>query len=85
MPSWGTEQTSGGASGEWFWWNWEGSKDPTYAAFVHDTEAPGFTYQEYASRFDASLYEPSKWAKLFADAGAQYVVLTSKHHEGFCN
>ena len=84
VPSWGTE--GGGASGEWFWWNWNGDKpDPAYADFVESTEAPGFTYQEYAPRFDASLFDPSKWSKLFADAGAQYVVLTSKHHEGYCN
>ena len=26
---------------------------------------------------------PTKWAAIFRDAGARYVVLTSKHHEGF--
>ena len=33
--------------------------------------------------FTADLYEPDAWAKLFEDAGARYVVLTSKHHDGF--
>jgi alpha-L-fucosidase len=32
---------------------------------------------------DATLYNPDQWADLFAQAGAQYVVLTSKHHEGY--
>jgi alpha-L-fucosidase len=31
---------------------------------------------------DATLFDPTFWADIFASAGAQYVVLTSKHHEG---
>lgn len=56
-----------------------------YRFFVNRTERPGFTYQEYASRFTAELYRPEYWAQIFAQSGAQYVVLTSKHHEGYCN
>jgi len=70
---------------EWFWNNWEGAKKPDYVKFIEQTERPGFHYQEYASRFDATLYRPDEWATVFANSGAQYVVLTSKHHEGFCN
>ena len=47
------------------------------------TEGPRFSYPDYAHRFDASLYRPQEWADVFANAGAQYVVLTSKHHEGY--
>jgi len=36
-------------------------------------------------RFDATFYNAHEWATMFAESGAQYVVLTSKHHEGFCN
>lgn len=32
---------------------------------------------------DATLYNPDQWADIFSKAGAQYVVLTSKHHEGY--
>ena len=70
---------------EWFWNLWKGAKDPRYIDFVKLTERPGFNYQEYASRFDASLYRPDNWADIFASSGAQYVVMTSKHHEGYCN
>eukprot|EP00957_Ditylum_brightwellii_P011263 851801-Ditylum_brightwellii.AAC.1 len=70
-------------STEWFWERWE--PDNAFGAYVNKTERPGFTYQEYAPRFDASLYDPKQWTELFSNAGAQYVVLTSKHHEGFCN
>ena len=42
-----------------------------YVDFIAETEAPGFTYYEYASRFTAQLFDPVQWSQLFADAGAQ--------------
>mmetsp|Transcript_27587 Transcript_27587/g.55703 ORF Transcript_27587/g.55703 Transcript_27587/m.55703 type:complete len:211 (+) Transcript_27587:693-1325(+) len=74
---------------EWFWWSWKGggdkAKNELYDEYVRRTERENFAYADYAHRFDASLYRPDEWADLFANSGAQYVVLTSKHHEGFCN
>ena len=29
-------------------------------------------------------WDPHDWAALFKKVGARYVVLTTKHHEGFC-
>jgi alpha-L-fucosidase len=69
---------------EWFWEYWHGWHWQEFDDFINTTEAPGFVYQDYATRFKAEFYEPSDWADLFAQSGAQYVVLTSKHHEGFC-
>lgn len=34
--------------------------------------------------FKAELYDPAQWADIFKRSGAKYIVLTSKHHEGFC-
>lgn len=42
------------------------------------------TYQRYFDHFDPDLYDPAKWARLARQAGMRYVVLTTKHHEGFC-
>ncbi|WP_319592168.1 alpha-L-fucosidase [uncultured Draconibacterium sp.] len=42
-----------------------------------------FLYQDFAPRFKAQHWNPEQWADLFKRAGAKYVVLTSKHHEGF--
>jgi alpha-L-fucosidase len=69
---------------EWFQNNWQHFKYEDYVAFVNKTERQNFAYQDYAHRFLAELYRPDNWADTFAAAGAQYVVLTSKHHDGFC-
>jgi alpha-L-fucosidase len=41
-------------------------------------------YQKLAAKFTASKYEPKVWAQLAVNAGMKYMVLTTKHHEGFC-
>src|SRR6185369_8603924 len=41
-------------------------------------------YQRYFDHFDPDLYDPREWAALAKRAGMRYVVLTTKHHDGFC-
>jgi alpha-L-fucosidase len=41
-------------------------------------------YQKYFDHFNPDLYDPRAWAAAARAAGMKYVVLTSKHHEGFC-
>ena len=41
-------------------------------------------YQRYFELFDPDLYNPKEWARIAKAAGMRYVVLTAKHHEGFC-
>ena len=41
-------------------------------------------YRKYFELFNPDLYNPSEWAKAAKMAGMKYVVITSKHHEGFC-
>jgi alpha-L-fucosidase len=45
---------------------------------------PGFTYADFAKEFRAEFFDPAQWAEIFSSSGAKYVVLTSKHHEGYC-
>lgn len=43
------------------------------------------SYDEYMSQlngFTAKNYDPVAWAKLIKESGAQYTVITSKHHDG---
>ena len=70
-------------------WYWRRSTNPDaegydeFTAFHNRVYGEDVTYQDFARMFEAEMYEPEKWARIFKDAGAQYVVLTSKHHEGF--
>ena len=41
-------------------------------------------YLRYFEEFDPVDYNPAKWAKAAKQAGMQYVILTAKHHDGFC-
>jgi alpha-L-fucosidase len=41
------------------------------------------SYYDLAKDFKAELYNPDEWAKLIEKSGAKYVVLTSKHHDGY--
>lgn len=41
-------------------------------------------YQKYFETFNPDLYNPKEWARMAKEAGMKYVVLTAKHHEGFC-
>jgi len=40
--------------------------------------------EKYASKFLAEKYNPREWAELAKKAGMKYVVLTARHHDGFC-
>jgi alpha-L-fucosidase len=40
-------------------------------------------YKSYAPDFTAGKYDPELWAELAQKAGMKYVVITSKHHDGF--
>ena len=41
-------------------------------------------YERYFREFDPVDYDPKKWAKAAKEAGMRYMVLTAKHHDGFC-
>jgi alpha-L-fucosidase len=81
VPAWGPV----GEYAEWYWQRTR-SEDPKHAAwrqFHTATYGAGFDYMDFAPQFRAELYDPAHWADVFVRAGAKYVVLTSKHHDGF--
>ena len=63
----------------------DGDKSPEYVEFHKKTYGENFKYQDFAPMFKAEMYDPDRWAEVFQKSGAKYVVLTSKHHEGFTN
>lgn len=68
---------------EWYYNSLNIGKGPTYE---HHMEKYGkdFKYEDFIPMWKAENWDPAKWAELFKKAGAQYVVLTTKHHDGFC-
>lgn len=78
------------AYAEWYWNAMTGGQRPNASPIQAGTWAyhqkmygADFPYQGFAPQFRAELFDPDHWADVFARSGAGYVVLTSKHHEGF--
>ncbi|MDR3698782.1 MAG: alpha-L-fucosidase [Candidatus Sulfopaludibacter sp.] len=79
------------AYAEWYWnaltnGRKPGARDPVQTgtwAFHQLRYGADFPYQDFAAQFRAELFDPDHWADVFQRSGARYVVLTSKHHEGF--
>ena len=46
---------------------------------------PVAQYQQLAKHFTPTPHAARQWAKLAKSAGQKYMVMTTKHHEGFCN
>lgn len=49
-----------------------------------ETYGPHYSYYNFGEEFTARDFDANEWAKLFEDAGAKYMMITSKHHDGFC-
>ncbi len=79
VPAWSPK----GTYSEWYWDAMQNRNGPTWK-FHEKTYGAAFKYQDFAPMFKAELYDPAVWADVFARSGAKYVVLTSKHHDGFC-
>ncbi|HOO57182.1 MAG TPA: alpha-L-fucosidase [bacterium] len=79
VPAWSQK----GKYSEWYWYwmNLPGSPEALFHAKVY---GENFAYQDFAPMFRAELFDPAEWAGILEGSGAKYVVLTSKHHDGFC-
>lgn len=73
---------SGDSYAEWYWYRIHNKQKNFYDFHVKNFGSP-FAYQQFESMFKAEMFNPDQWADLFKKAGARYVVLTSKHHEGY--
>jgi alpha-L-fucosidase len=83
--------------GEYAEWYWErigraGNSDPNSsdARIRRETRefhkrhyGEAFPYADFAKSFTAELFDTKQWAQMFRRSGAKYVVLVSKHHDGF--
>ena len=53
-------------------------------AFQKRIYGEGFRYEDFVPMWKAELWDPDEWATLFEQSGAKYVLLVSKHHDGYC-
>ncbi len=58
--------------------------DPKGEWIMRHLEIPVNEYAtEIAGKFNPQLFDADKWAKAAHDAGMKYLVITTKHHDGF--
>ena len=48
----------------------------------HNKYLPYEQYMKQAAGFTAASYDPKAWVSLIKESGAQYTVITTKHHDG---
>ncbi|MCJ7812109.1 alpha-L-fucosidase, partial [bacterium] len=47
-------------------------------------DIPVEEYETFAGQFNPVQFDADEWVRIAADAGMKYIVITSKHHDGFC-
>jgi alpha-L-fucosidase len=84
VPGWGNKGDRESYA-EWYWWDL--NLGPTFETHTYQhhlrTYGPNVVYDDFIQNFTASVFDPKEWVDLFADAGAQYFVQVSKHHDGY--
>lgn len=62
---------------------WNGSTN--HAEWIRTTaQIPLKEYDKLVDQFNPVKFNAEEWVKLAKDAGMKYIVITSKHHDGFC-
>ena len=51
--------------------------------WLNKSRMPLEEYEKVAEQFNPVNFNADEWAAAFADAGARYVTITSRHHDGF--
>jgi alpha-L-fucosidase len=66
------------------WYQYGLQTGDTSRISYHKAKFGNLSYYQLAGQFKAELFNPDEWARLFEQSGAKYIVLTSKHHDGYC-
>ena len=62
---------------------WNGKTN--YGEWIrHSAQIPLKTYEQFVGQFNPVKFDARTWVRMAKAAGMQYIVITSKHHDGFC-
>ena len=73
---------SGYSYSEWYRYRLH-EKQKDFMVFHNKNYGSSFAYEQFEPMFKAEMFDPNQWADVFKKSGARYVVLTSKHHDGY--
>jgi alpha-L-fucosidase len=63
---------------------WKGRRIPGIGEWIMNrARIPVREYEQLAKQFNPVRYNADEWVRLAKDAGMKYIVITSKHHDGF--
>jgi alpha-L-fucosidase len=63
---------------------WDGRQIGSIGEWIMNRgKIPVNDYQAMAKQFNPVRYDPDAWVRMAKDAGMKYIVITSKHHDGF--
>ncbi len=56
----------------------------TEIGWSRDKEVPSAEYDQLFTRFNPVRFDAGEWVRTARSAGMRYIVITAKHHDGFC-
>jgi alpha-L-fucosidase len=63
---------------------WRGKRVPGIGEWIMNrAQIPVAEYEQLAKQWNPVKFDPEAWVQLAQDAGMKYIVITSKHHDGF--
>jgi len=64
---------------------WKGEQIPGIGEWImHRARIPVAEYETLAAQFNPIKFNAREWVSIAKRAGQKYIVITSKHHDGFC-